>query len=62
MSVKISCDKKKKDSLETALETKERRRRTQRKKEEKESSQSWESWESDHVGLHHHPIITEQCP
>ena len=50
---------KKNDSLERALEAKERRRRKQRKKEEKES---WESWESDHGGLHHHLIITEQCP
>ena len=48
----------KKDSLERALEAKERRRRNQRKEEEKES---WESWESDHGGLHHHLIITEQC-
>ena len=54
--------RKKKDSLEMALEAKERRRRKQRKKEEKESWESWESRESDDGGLHHHLIITEQCP
>ena len=37
VSVKVTCDKKEKDSLERALEAKERRRRnrTQGKKEEK---------------------------
>ena len=48
--------RKKNDSVERALEAKERRRKQQEKKEEKES------WESDHGGLHHHLIITEQCP
>ena len=51
-----------KDSLERALEAKKRRRRKQRKEEEKMSWESWESWESDHGGVHHHLIITEQCP
>ena len=48
--------RKKNDSLERTLEAKERRRRKQGKTEEKGS------WESDHGGLHHHLIITEQCP
>ena len=47
--------RKKRDSLERALEAKERRRR-------RESRKRRESWESDHGGLHHHLIITEQCP
>ena len=49
--------RKKRDSLEKALEAKERRRRRRRER--------WERRESDHGGLHHHLtylIITEQCP
>ena len=53
--------RKKKDSLGRGLEAKKRRRK-QRKKEEKKSWESWESWESDHGGVHHYLIITEQCP
>ena len=34
VSVKVTCDKKKKDRLERALEAKERRRRKKGKKEE----------------------------
>ena len=44
--------RKKRDSLETALEAKERRKRRE----------SRERRESDHAGLHHQLIITEQCP
>ena len=43
------------DSLERALEAKERRRR-------RESRERRKRRESDHGGLHHHLIITEQCP
>ena len=56
MSVKITCDKKeRKDSLERALEARERRRT-------RESRERRERREGDHVGLHHHLIITKQCP
>ena len=47
--------RKKNDSLERALDAKDRRRR-------RESREKRNSWESDHGGLHHHLIITEQCP
>ena len=46
--------RKKRDSLERALEAKERRR--------KESKERRERRENDHGGLHHHLVITEQCP
>ena len=45
--------RKKKDSLERALEAKERRIRRREIRER---------MESDHGGLHHHFTITEQCP
>ena len=48
--------RKKRDSLERALETKENGRRRRESRERRERR------ESDHVGLHHHLIITEQCP
>ena len=55
--------RQKKDGLERALlEAKKRRRKQRKEEEEKKSWESWESWESDHGGLHHHLIITEQCP
>ena len=47
--------RKKRGSLERELETKERRRR-------RESKERRERRESDHGRLHHHLIITEQCP
>ena len=47
--------RKKKDSLERLLEAKDRRRR-------RESRERRERRESDRGGLHHHLIITEQCP
>ena len=49
--------RKKRDagSLERALDAKERKRRR------REIRESRESRESDHGGLHHHLIITEQC-
>ena len=47
--------RKKRDSLERALEAKERGRR-------KRKRESTESMKSDHSGLHHHLIITEQWP
>ena len=50
--------RKKRDSLERALESKERRRRRRRR----ESRERRESWESKHGGSHHHLIITEHCP
>ena len=50
--------RKKRDSLERLLEAKGRRRRRERR----EIRERRESWESDHGGLHHHLIITEQCP
>ena len=46
LSVKITCDEKERDSLDRALEAKEIRERR----------------ESDHGGLHHHLIISKQCP
>ena len=55
MSVKITCDKKKKDGMERALEAKDRKRK-------RGSRERRNSWESDHGGLHHHLIMTEQCP
>ena len=42
--------RKKRYSLERALEAKGRKKKRR------------ESRESDHGGLHHHLIITEQCP
>ena len=48
--------RKKRDSLERALEAEERRRRRRERRERKERR------ESDHGGLHHDVIITEQCP
>ena len=53
--------RKKRDtgSLERALEAKKRKKRRRERRERRESR---ESRESDHGGLHHHLIITEQCP
>ena len=47
--------RKKRDSLERALEAEESRRRRERRERK-------ERRESDHGGLHHDVIITEQCP
>ena len=52
--------RKKRDSLGRALEAKERR--ISRRKERREIRERRESRESDPGGLHHHLIITEQCP
>ena len=56
--------RKTRDSLEMPLGAKNRRRRRRRResREIKEISERRESWESEHGGLHHHLIITEQCP
>ena len=50
--------RKKNDSLERALEAKDKKKKKKKKRKKEEK----ESWESDHGGLHHHLIITEQCP
>ena len=47
--------RKKRDSLERALEAKKRRRSRRRRERRKRR-------ESGHGGLHHYLIITEQCP
>ena len=55
--------RKKRDSLEKALEAKEKRvRRRKKRRERRERMERRESRESDHGGLHHHLSITEQCP
>ena len=51
--------RKKRDTLERALEAKERSRR---RRERRRSRERRKRREKDHGGLHHHLIITEQCP
>ena len=59
--------RKKEDSLERALEAKERGRgkkgekKEKRKQGEKKEKRKKGKKESGHGGLHHHSIVTEQC-